>query len=204
MKNKKIDVLIAFQNIQNSKKLHPFELALRYLLENQLAIITYAMAEDGRVCEPEEFVIEVLKQCKIEQLTRYAREYQQINVEPQPKIAKLNTDYDLYLESIHWQEMKKRAVDERKYQTGLDYPTCQLCNSKKKLNVHHNNYENLGCEKLSDLTMLCNRCHKLHHAGPASVKFPSHDELPQEFFEVVHGVKVERKHDQEYYSGLID
>ena len=41
---------------------------------------------------------------------------------------------------------------------------CQVCNGDEKLNVHHRTYERYpGRERLADLTVLCERCHKKHH-----------------------------------------
>lgn len=64
--------------------------------------------------------------------------------------------YKDYLESDHWKRLRKRKL----YQSGNK---CQLCGSKENLNVHHNTYENRGCEKDEDLVVLCNECHKKHH-----------------------------------------
>jgi HNH endonuclease len=41
--------------------------------------------------------------------------------------------------------------------------TCQLCDSKDKLQVHHRRYDNIGHESLSDLIVLCDRCHSRFH-----------------------------------------
>lgn len=40
---------------------------------------------------------------------------------------------------------------------------CQVCNSPDELTVHHRTYERLGCEKFTDLLVLCWPCHKLFH-----------------------------------------
>jgi len=41
--------------------------------------------------------------------------------------------------------------------------SCQLCNSKDNLNVHHRTYERRGHELASDLIVLCKQCHKTFH-----------------------------------------
>ncbi|QQV92427.1 HNH endonuclease [Streptomyces phage Forrest] len=41
---------------------------------------------------------------------------------------------------------------------------CQACGSRKNLHVHHNTYERFGRERLSDLTGVCQSCHKAIHA----------------------------------------
>lgn len=66
--------------------------------------------------------------------------------------------YDVFLISNYWKivsNYKKKISDNK----------CQLCNSKKYLNTHHNNYKNKGKEykKLNDLVILCNKCHKKFH-----------------------------------------
>ena len=68
----------------------------------------------------------------------------------------LKTPYHEYLQSEHWQSIRKaalKAADNR----------CQLCYSDLRLEVHHRTYERRGCELLSDLTVLCHRCHAQFH-----------------------------------------
>jgi 5-methylcytosine-specific restriction endonuclease McrA len=64
--------------------------------------------------------------------------------------------YKDYLETDHWKQLRKRKLRLSGYK-------CQICGSKEDLNVHHNTYENRGCEKDEDLVVLCNECHKKHH-----------------------------------------
>ena len=65
-------------------------------------------------------------------------------------------DYNDYLKSRHWRQIK-----ERMYQL---YKACQACGTTKDLNVHHNKgYGNIGREKLSELRLLCKRCHYRAH-----------------------------------------
>lgn len=64
--------------------------------------------------------------------------------------------YKDYLETDHWKQLRKRKLRLSGYK-------CQICASKENLNVHHNTYENRGCEKDEDLVVLCNECHKKHH-----------------------------------------
>ena len=37
---------------------------------------------------------------------------------------------------------------------------CRLCHAHDDLEVHHSNYEHLGCELVSDLIALCRACHR--------------------------------------------
>jgi len=69
---------------------------------------------------------------------------------------KRKEEYREYLESNHWKEIRKKALDRAGRK-------CQLCSSKTNLNVHHNTYKNLGHEDLNDLVVLCRNCHKKFH-----------------------------------------
>ena len=65
--------------------------------------------------------------------------------------------YQEYLKTNHWKDVKKKALQRADYK-------CQLCNKQNlPLHVHHNNYENLGHEKDSDLIVLCKTCHEKYH-----------------------------------------
>jgi 5-methylcytosine-specific restriction endonuclease McrA len=64
--------------------------------------------------------------------------------------------YSEYLQSAHWQRIRKealrRAVDR-----------CQVCNNSSKLNVHHRTYAHRGEEREGDVVVLCHACHELFH-----------------------------------------
>jgi hypothetical protein len=66
--------------------------------------------------------------------------------------------YNIFLESDYW----KYIVNIKKESTGNK---CQICNSTKYLQTHHNNYKNRGYEykNLNDLVILCNKCHSTYH-----------------------------------------
>lgn len=73
------------------------------------------------------------------------------------KIAALRAmPYKDYLQSEHWQYRRfvHLAFAENR---------CQVCNSDRRLNVHHRSYERRGYERASDLIVLCGACHKLFH-----------------------------------------
>jgi len=71
--------------------------------------------------------------------------------------------YGAYLQSAHWQSIRRDAQTRAKNR-------CQLCNSRKKpLHTHHNSYERRGYENPDDLIVLCANCH---------AKF--HDKLPKD------------------------
>lgn len=59
--------------------------------------------------------------------------------------------YHDYIKSDLWKS-KSRAM--RAY-----FKTCAICNSTKKLCVHHKHYETVGCEGIEDLTVLCGDHH---------------------------------------------
>jgi hypothetical protein len=80
--------------------------------------------------------------------------------------------YNVYLKTEHWKIV-------RKIKHVIEGHKCQICSGKSDLRVHHNNYKNLWCERLNDLVVLCDDCHKRHHghlAGadvrPALASYP--------------------------------
>jgi hypothetical protein len=64
--------------------------------------------------------------------------------------------YKKYLQTDHWQSLRKEALSAAKYR-------CQLCNAEGLLDVHHRTYERRGFEDMEDLTVLCRSCHSKHH-----------------------------------------
>ena len=67
-------------------------------------------------------------------------------------------DYEKYLLSDQWLEIKKQAREL--------YKTCVLCDSTIILHVHHRHYNSLGHENLTtDLILLCKICHRNFHKG---------------------------------------
>lgn len=65
--------------------------------------------------------------------------------------------YTDYLQTLHWGAIRKRALKRARQK-------CQLCNSENAvLNVHHNNYERRGKERITDVIVLCQACHAKHH-----------------------------------------
>lgn len=71
-------------------------------------------------------------------------------------------DYRAYLQTEHWQRVRKEAKERAGYR-------CQLCGSDKvyNLEVHHNSYENLYNEKPEDVVVLCGPCHSRYHGDSA-------------------------------------
>jgi len=61
--------------------------------------------------------------------------------------------YTLYIQSPQWKARRLKILDFVRHR-------CQFCGEQSsRLEVHHNNYENLGHEKYSDLVVLCWYCH---------------------------------------------
>ena len=67
-----------------------------------------------------------------------------------------NNVFPSYFSTSLWKRLKVLKLES----TGFK---CQICNSKKQLQAHHNTYERFGREKLEDLVILCDSCHRLFH-----------------------------------------
>jgi hypothetical protein len=65
-------------------------------------------------------------------------------------------EYAEYLKTDEWKAQRRSALVFARNR-------CQVCNGRKRLEVHHRTYERLGNEDPSDLTVLCSTCHKLFH-----------------------------------------
>lgn len=63
--------------------------------------------------------------------------------------------YNMYLQSEAWKQ-KCQQVLER------DDHKCVMC-GRPADEVHHNTYEHIGKERLSDLASVCKTCHQDHH-----------------------------------------
>lgn len=66
------------------------------------------------------------------------------------------TDYDTYLASEHWQQVRRRALWTWDYR-------CAVCNSAQFVDVHHRTYKRLGRERWNDVIVLCRTCHENYH-----------------------------------------
>lgn len=65
-------------------------------------------------------------------------------------------EYLEYLDSVDWEKKRQRTFMFKGEE-------CEICGSKKKLNIHHGTYENFKNEKDEDLFVFCNDCHKSYH-----------------------------------------
>ena len=73
----------------------------------------------------------------------------------------LDNYYQMYIRSDAWEQRRQILF-------ALRGKVCEVCrNPRGPHQVHHLSYENLGSEPLSDLKVLCSRCHrdveKLHY-----------------------------------------
>lgn len=87
--------------------------------------------------------------------------------------------YKDYIKSDRWREVaeaKKQSVGNK----------CEICNSSKRLQVHHRTYERLGNENENDLTVLCWYCHaKFHNKLPKRFrKKPKREVVPPDLDEI--------------------
>lgn len=73
-------------------------------------------------------------------------------------LSKNKISYQEYLLSDHWKDVRSRF-----WKSKLHKGCCYACRSKEDLQVHHKSYKRIGKEKLHDLCLLCDRCHKLTH-----------------------------------------
>lgn len=69
--------------------------------------------------------------------------------------------YREYLGTLHWAERRRWALERARHR-------CAVCNARGfdpdvTLQVHHRTYKRLGCERVDDLTVLCDDCHAAHH-----------------------------------------
>src|SRR4030042_5165760 len=79
--------------------------------------------------------------------------------------------YQEYLKSPRWKELRKQALQAAGNK-------CQVCNSSKRLNVHHRQYPEVwGTEPQNFLTVLCRKCHKLFHESKGLVKKQKHNKI---------------------------
>lgn len=70
--------------------------------------------------------------------------------------------YHAYMQSPEWLTMREKAFATLGRR-------CNRCGTTERLQVHHKSYSRVGNEKLSDLEVLCQRCHKGHHDLKAAI-----------------------------------
>lgn len=71
-------------------------------------------------------------------------------------MSKRKDRYKKYLQSEEWLKTRCDAIEYAGHK-------CERCGRSKSLQVHHLNYDNLGCEEPGDLIVLCGKHHLLEH-----------------------------------------
>ncbi len=80
--------------------------------------------------------------------------------------------YEQYLRRSHWRKVRaamlliNRAVCQAPQCAGVG-ESCYGATNESGLHVHHLSYSNLGCERFSDLKLLCNKHHERMHENVA-------------------------------------
>lgn len=62
----------------------------------------------------------------------------------------------LYLRTPRWQTLREEVFRR-------DGHRCRVCDTTESLQCHHNTYDRLGAEHMTDLETLCATCHANHH-----------------------------------------
>lgn len=70
-------------------------------------------------------------------------------------------EYIKYIKSKEWKQKRIEFYDFL-IKSGIEIE-CDICGSKKCLDVHHMTYNNFKNEDLYDLQLLCRKCHQLKH-----------------------------------------
>lgn len=65
-------------------------------------------------------------------------------------------NYEEYLKTDHWKNFRQKALQYHGNK-------CCKCGTLKHLQVHHLTYERRGCELLSDVIVVCEKCHQRIH-----------------------------------------
>lgn len=81
-------------------------------------------------------------------------------VEDEARLAELRAmPYREYLRTPEWRRARAAALERAGNACSLDVA------HTGRLEVHHNTYERRGAELPGDLVVLCQACHRLHHAA---------------------------------------
>ena len=76
------------------------------------------------------------------------------------------SSYRSYLMSSHWQDVRRRFYASKLVYRVNGQPCCDACRRMRKLSLHHRTYARLGQERLNDLMLVCDECHKMIHDRP--------------------------------------
>lgn len=78
----------------------------------------------------------------------------------------MSTWYDDYLRSDRWQMTRLRRLMQAEHNDEFGCIKCEGCKLWIPLSciqVHHENYERVGRERMEDLKVLCDGCHNIAH-----------------------------------------
>lgn len=82
-------------------------------------------------------------------------------------------EYSTYLKTPHWRKVRAAMLLIRRgvcQATDCSYTNESWLDIAREPHVHHLSYLNRGCERYSDLALLCDRHHKSYHNDPSSIK----------------------------------
>jgi 5-methylcytosine-specific restriction endonuclease McrA len=66
-------------------------------------------------------------------------------------------DYWDYLQTQHWQNLREKVYEQRNH-------TCQRCHKEISVfQIHHITYVRIGHERVSDVQLVCVKCHEIIH-----------------------------------------
>lgn len=68
--------------------------------------------------------------------------------------------YKRHLASAKWKRIREEKLKQSQYRCAK----CGISKWSTSLEVHHETYDRLGGERLSDLIVLCHKCHQALHA----------------------------------------
>lgn len=80
--------------------------------------------------------------------------------------------YSQYLRTEHWFRVRSLALERARHE-------CALCPANRDLQVHHRSYARKGFEQPEDVIVLCDECHRRHHAriSLSAVRAMDHEPL---------------------------
>lgn len=102
------------------------------------------------------------------------------------QLTERQKEYREYLKSDKWKQKREEVLEEQGRK-------CIFCDSENKLQVHHENYDNVGNEGSWDLFVLCNKCHTRVHWGKSKIWIFTDEEF--EAFKKIKHIVCDKKID---------
>lgn len=72
----------------------------------------------------------------------------------------MNSKYETYLEGDWWKARRKKFIN---FRIRTKRYGCDVCGTRKHIDVHHLSYDHLNAESDSELALLCRDCHIIAH-----------------------------------------